>query len=386
MWTYLDFGWINFQPSSIPVDMWIDDLAFGRPRDSLPRESVAHQVGAGARRRRNEGTALTWEATGLRTRGVVALGLVLSGAAGCHPDAAGTVADGEVARAPDGAADASGGCAVVAPSSHWATWPMPDSTSTVTASAPSYDVGVTGVVSDRVTGLTWQRAVSADSYGWAAAADHCACLRLAGHDDWRLPTRIELVSLIDVRRQSPAIDPSAFPDTPGEWFWTSSRAADDPAAAWYVAFFDGDTHHMDVETPYRVRCVRVDEAAVPARRAVVRDDGTVVDAATGLTWQRTADPALRTWSEAGAACAGLGSDGGASSWRLPTAKELQTLIDETRVDPAIDLTAFPDTTGDSFWTSSPLAGQDGYAWFVSFYAGVAYNSPTAEPHRARCVR
>jgi hypothetical protein len=35
-WNYLDFGWINFQPSTIPVDMWIDDLAFGAEEIPCP--------------------------------------------------------------------------------------------------------------------------------------------------------------------------------------------------------------------------------------------------------------------------------------------------------------------------------------------------------------
>jgi hypothetical protein len=35
-WTYLDFGWINFQQSSIPVDMWFDDLAFGETEIPCP--------------------------------------------------------------------------------------------------------------------------------------------------------------------------------------------------------------------------------------------------------------------------------------------------------------------------------------------------------------
>jgi len=35
-WNYLDFGWINFQPSSIPVDMWIDDLAIGAEEIPCP--------------------------------------------------------------------------------------------------------------------------------------------------------------------------------------------------------------------------------------------------------------------------------------------------------------------------------------------------------------
>ena len=36
MWSYLDFGWINFQKSSIPVDMWFDDLAFGEQEIPCP--------------------------------------------------------------------------------------------------------------------------------------------------------------------------------------------------------------------------------------------------------------------------------------------------------------------------------------------------------------
>ncbi|HXI58807.1 MAG TPA: DUF1566 domain-containing protein, partial [Polyangia bacterium] len=294
---------------------------------------------------------------------------------------------GAETAAVDGGApgDDAGACVMKEPPSRWATWPMP------VVGMTDYDVGTPGVVVDRVTHLTWERDVAADSFTWAEAGARCACLDLAGHDDWRLPTRIELVSLIDVTRQSPAIDRTAFPDTPSEWFWTSSPAADDPVSAWYVAFFDGDTHHMDQATAYHVRCVRSEPsptgAPMPAEPTVVRDDGTVLDVATGLTWQRAPDPTPRTWSEAAAACAGLPVDsqpGDARPWRLPDVKELQTLIDESRADPAIDPVAFPDTPSESFWASTPLAGQPGFAWFVSFHNGVAYNSQVEAPHRVRC--
>ena len=307
----------------------------------------------------------------------VAATLLLLGAA-CRVDGGTASAD---AAPTDGAA-----CVVRPPPSRYATWPMPDSTSADPARAPSYDLTTAGVVVDRVTGLAWQRAVDAGPYTWQQAAAACACLALGGRRDWRLPTRIELVSLVDVARSTPAIDGAAFPDTPPEWFWTSSPAADQPGAAWYVAFFDGDAHEMDVETPYRARCVRSDASPPPAHRFVAGDDGTVADTATGLTWQRAPDDAPRTWSDAAAACAALRLGSGAAAWRLPTAKELQTLIDESRADPAIDPDAFPETPADSFWAASPLAGQDGFAWFVSFHSGVAYNSPIESPHRVRCVR
>ncbi|HEY2902497.1 MAG TPA: DUF1566 domain-containing protein [Polyangia bacterium] len=317
--------------------------------------------------------------------------------AGCQMDSSGLAVDAQMSvDAADGidasvgdTADAAGdvACAVVAPPGRWALWPMPDSTAGAgAATAPSYDLDVPGVVGDRVTRMQWQRAVDDATYTWAEATDYCACLTLNGQTDWRLPTRIELVSLVDVTRQSPSIDPTAFPDTPSEWFWTSSPAADDPTAAWYVAFFDGDTHHQDVTTPYRVRCVHAGATTAPDPRLTVPGDGTATDNATGLTWQAASDPTLLTWSDAAAACAALPPPAGAPAWRLPKAKELETLIDETRFDPAIDETIFPGTGGDSFWASTPLSGQDGFAWFVSFYAGIAYNSPTAEPHRVRCVR
>jgi hypothetical protein len=248
--------------------------------------------------------------------------------------------------------------------------------------APSYDTTTPGVAVDRVTGLSWQRIVGPELLDWKGAQAVCACLVLGGRDDWRLPSRIELVSLVDFTRQDPALDPVIFPDTPHEWFWSSSRvAAADPPAAWYVAFFDGDTHHAELDVPYRVRCVRGAAAAAP--RFSARGDGTVADAATGLVWQQGAT-AGRTWDEARATCATLPLAGG--RWRLPDMKELQTIIDESRADPAVDQTLFPETASEGFWAATPLADTPSAAWFVSFAAGIAYNSRVDHLYNVRCVR
>jgi hypothetical protein len=67
-------------------------------------------------------------------------------------------------------------------------------------------------------------------------------------------------------------------------------------------------------------------------------------------------------------------------------KELQTLIDEGAMDPAIDVAAFPGAPGESFWSSTPLAGTPTESWFVNFYNGVAYTSLADHTYRARCVR
>ena len=68
----------------------------------------------------------------------------------------------------------------------------------------------------------------------------CAELRTAGHDDWRLPTRAELLTLVDDTLHQPAINVDAFPDTKSDWYWTSTVSAWSSARAWCVHFDNGD--------------------------------------------------------------------------------------------------------------------------------------------------
>lgn len=316
--------------------------------------------------------------------------LLLLATTGCGR--AGIATDNLRVAPTDGGADAVAGdaraaaptCPVTAPTSVRAGWRMPDPTAAASAdNLQSYQLIGDDLAIDRVTRLTWQRRPAADAFTWQEATSYCACLTLAGFDDWRLPTRIELVSLVDITHQAPAINTAAFPDTPDLWFWTSSLVAGDAASAWYVAFFDGNTHFQGQDARYQARCVR--SAPVVSAPLAIRDDDTVFDPNTQLTWQRTADATLRPWAQAPAACAAL-SLAGEAAWRLPSAKELETLVDETAASPAIDLVAFPAAGADSFWASTPLAGGGAFHWFTNFDHGIAYNSADQQPHRTRCVR
>src|SRR5690606_40892805 len=69
--------------------------------------------------------------------------------------------------------------------------------------------------------------------------ERCRDLRLLDFDDWRLPTRAELVTLIDDTRRDPAIDPDLFPGVKPRWHWTSTAAAWSSASAWLVGFYYG---------------------------------------------------------------------------------------------------------------------------------------------------
>ena len=105
--------------------------------------------------------------------------------------------------------------------------------------------------------------------------------------------------------------------------------------------------------------------------------GEAYDAATNLTWKRCGVGQEFT----GGGCKG-GEPGykwdaaqrtGDSTWRVPTEKELETLIDPVKADkgdsPAIDSTVFPGIKASTppFWTSSHSNGIT--AWYVRFSKG-----------------
>lgn len=133
----------------------------------------------------------------------------------------------------------------------------------------------------------------------------------------------------------------------------------------------------------------------PVGRYVIPGDGTVYDTKTKLTWQRTAAAAVQ-WYPARQACADLTTLPG-TGWRLPTIKELQTLIDFSRTaSPYIDAVAFPNmpATGNGavFWSATPLvgspsaAGPGEHAWNVYFDGGGTFFNEIHAGVPFRCVR
>jgi hypothetical protein len=98
-----------------------------------------------------------------------------------------------------------------------------------------------------------------------------------------------------------------------------------------------------------ILCVGVNALAdAPAGRYVI-NAGTIFDVKTGLTWQQsTVDYPNDTnfaWDNAKAACTG--------AWRLPTIRELQSIVDYSRSNPAVDPAFQMPATPPSCWSSTP---------------------------------
>lgn len=111
-------------------------------------------------------------------------------------------------------------------------------------------------VLDTASGLTWSVEES-KAMPWKKAGAWAAKLDLAGFKDWRLPTRIELLALVDDTRHSPSIDIAYFPGCKSEWYWTSTLAAYSPGDhAWLVGFSDGSSLLGLQSDGFRVRAAR----------------------------------------------------------------------------------------------------------------------------------
>jgi hypothetical protein len=133
--------------------------------------------------------------------------------------------------------------------------------------------------------------------------------------------------------------------------------------------------------------VRGGAAAVPNTAGLYAlTTDTVLDAQTQLTWQR-AFVTGKTWLQALDACNTL-ADGG-TPWRLPTVKELSTLVHEFLPSSvAIDTTAFPSTPAERFWSSTPseLSFGNPTAFAIDFTTGTYAVVVASNALDVRCVK
>ena len=116
-------------------------------------------------------------------------------------------------------------------------------------------------ITDNVTGLMWQRGYSdttlvAQSGATRPAEAYCQNLTLLGYTDWRLPSIIELLSIVDVSKIDPSIDAAFQMPSSMRYFWTSTPCAGDSSSTWFVAFLYGYTYPNSSSSEFWVRCVR----------------------------------------------------------------------------------------------------------------------------------
>ncbi len=277
-----------------------------------------------------------------------------------------------------------------------------------------YDNG-DGTITDNLTGLVWQQ--DGDASGprtWEQALSYCSGLDLAGHDDWRLPNRKEMLSLINFSKSftSTWLNDSGFTGIRNDFYWTSNVDPCCTSDACYIDMTDTDFINYQAGTlSSYVLAVRGEangkvhlpktgqttsyaagddgevQAGVewPDPRFTDNGDGTITDHITKLMWQQDAGAiGLQTWADAVSACNSL-TVADYDDWRLPNVLELESLLNYGEVDQETYLSSkgfvnLPPCTF-YFWTSTQSAYDPTSAlWYVDFNDGLVKSSDSD-----RCV-
>lgn len=309
--------------------------------------------------------------------------------------------DGAAADGGDGGDSEDGGdggipaCKPIDCGSHaWACWPMPNSPGSGLPNSANYTDMGDGTVRDNRTCLIWEKRITSNSrsYTYEEAKQRCANPSYPG-TGWRVPTRIELMSIADYSRISPSTDKDAFPSVPYDNFWTLSTVPG-TATAWTVRFYEGLLQPRSQTSAYYARCVRTDtDAGAPSAPTPAHYDppanGEVIDRFTKLVWQeKDSQPqSPMAFDAANNYCRGLNLNG--RKWRLPSIKELATLVNDAsptnQSAPVVEMSVFGTMAPAPYWSSSGFSGQPpSYPWTLSFADGaIGYNQATAH---AKCVQ
>ncbi|HMB14868.1 MAG TPA: DUF1566 domain-containing protein [Pelovirga sp.] len=222
--------------------------------------------------------------------------------------------------------------------------------------------------------------------------------QLCGSSDWRLPSRQELLSIVDNGRFKPALETRQFPDASSQYYWTASPYEDNSQVAWQIYFLYGEALTTEKTEAKQIRLVSSESATFGKRdqsdkgchESIAQSspdavfefgpDGTAIHNTTGLMWARcslgqewtdkgcSGEPALLTWEEALKASTSQ-EFSGFSDWRLPNKNELEFIVEDSCSLPAINRDVFPETPALFYWTASPYAGSDLGAWSVDFGYG-----------------
>jgi len=268
--------------------------------------------------------------------------------------------------------------------------------------SPSYKDNGDDTVTDLNTGLMWVQARGTKVTGDAAVAGAATC-RVGVHTDWRMPTIKELYSLINfnggfhlsAERSQPYLDTKYFEfkygdESHGErgidcqdWSateYTRTTMNGNPTV-FGVNFADGrikgypKTMRRREGSTTNKLYVRYVRGNPQYGKNDFHDngDGTITDRATGLIWQKGDSGKGLNWEQAFAYAGNL-KLAGRNDWRLPNAKELQSIADYTRlpaIDPSFQIGKLPDGEHPFYWSSTthldgPPDRQGGAAVYVAF--------------------
>lgn len=273
-------------------------------------------------------------------------------------------------------------------------------------------------ITDNNTKLMWQKSIST-KLTWNEAVSYANSSRLAGYSDWRIPTIKELYSLINFQGKtgtgkikSTKVPFDAVPYINTDFFdfeyskknryidaqyWTktdySSTTMKGSKTFFGVNFADGRIKGYPKfkkgrgsSTSFYLRLVRGNKK-YGINDYIDNGDRTIYDKATTLTWMKNDSKKGLNWKDAISFCENS-NYAGLNNWRLPNAKELQSIVDYKKSPDSTNSASISNIFNvsiiknegnqndyPSFWSSTThLDGKNigSHAVYVSFGRALGY--------------
>lgn len=264
-------------------------------------------------------------------------------------------------------------------------------------------------VVDKLTGLMWTKeaALSEFPMAWQEGLDAIQALnrsRLFGYNDWKLPNRRELLSLVSHDYINPSLPlEHPFVHVFTGYYWTSTSCSRSPNQAWYIHFggarvFKGMKHRSYMVWPVRKandyeitlfqtgqqHCYDEKGKMIPCHGTgqdgalrsglswinprFIESDDTVLDRLTELIWIKNANLTVHAidWETAFDVVKGMnrGKKYGYNDWRIPNILELESLTDMGHHSPALPAGSPFEGVQEYYWASTTSKYDNRYAWVL----------------------
>lgn len=259
------------------------------------------------------------------------------------------------------------------------------------------------IILDRLTGLQWLRDANYAEFPltWQEALDfvhEMNQLQYLGFNDWRVPNRRELRSLVDLQSENPAL-PKDYPfeNLFQSWYWTSTSAVINPAYAWYVHMEGARMFYGGKDQSYFLWPVRGKSSTTlpvtgqkycyDTKGQRISCDGSgqdgeyqyglkwpklrftlfnsvVYDHMSNLCWLKKANLTQNpvSWTQGLNEITLLNQKDGSRRWRLPNINELESLVDCSQANPALPQDTVFEDIQDTYWSSTTSMYEPDWAW------------------------
>jgi hypothetical protein len=265
------------------------------------------------------------------------------------------------------------------------------------------------VVLDTQTGLIWTKNACLSDFPmtWNEALIFVGELNhseLYGYNDWKLPNRRELFSLMSRETINPSL-PYGHPfiDVFTGYYWTSTSCARLPNQAWYIHLggarvFKGMKYGSYMVWPVRIADHLDSQVLKTGQRNCYDENGDIVDCyntgqdgefqsglqsnkprfiennysvydnATSLTWLKNANyfKDMLDWKSVFDLIEKMNreSEYGHNDWRVPSIVELESLTDMSQHSPALPVDHFFVNVQEFYWSSTTSVYDINYAWVL----------------------